>query len=982
MFTNSKMARSIKLAIAFGAVSGLAFTGNALAQESEEVEASEPVEKISVVGSRIRTDEFANETPIDIISVEDAENSGLKTLGELLRTSTSAAGSSQITAALTVGFVTDGGTGTETVSLRGLGANRTLILLNGRRAGPAGTRGAVSAFDLNSIPLSAVERVEILRDGASALYGSDAVAGVINIITKKGDEKTITADISQPFESGGEDRRFNVSYGEEFADGSFRITADYRNTSMLRRGDRSYLDCTERMQFREDGTRTDPIDPRTGSFHCSEAGYGMWLYGGVSSAYGGSLQAAYDYDGFFAENGFESINDADVGFTTPEGWYPVSFRNDYASEGWWHLLHPYLSAETLVPETTTASIYAIGDYAVGDNVMLYGELIHSQRKTETDAYRQFWTADVGVQPASAIPGFDGNGLMLMVGLTDHFSSEIDVEYTRGVVGATGDIGFWTWDVSYQYSHNDGVYKNDIIHRDAHVMGQMMWSSGSTCDGEVTEFSNRTCVDVNWSDPNFLYGNRTAAQNDFLFGVDVGNTIYKQQTLEAFITGDLYSLPAGEVGAAFGVQIQKDEIEDTPGEQTLLGNSWGLTSAGITAGDQTTRAIFGELLIPVVEDTVFADSVDLSASARYTDVDTFGSDTTFKLGLNWQISDGYNIRASRGTSFRSPALYELFLAEQTGFAGQTGIDPCLDYTNAFEAGDITERVRDNCAADGVPADYDQPGSSATTVTSGGAGRLAAETSTAESLGFVFTSPEDTYAFSIDYFKVTISGEIANLGGSNIVSRCYNSTDFANEPLCDLFTRRNGGDTGNDFGIDRVNGGYVNIASQIARGVDYQFTYQDDFDFGSLRFAVEHTMQIERASQLFEDSEYNNVIGENGNPKHNGVARLTWSTDDFYVTWTANYTDATNDYEYYASESNTTTLNGETVTFIDETPFTTYHTMSVGFDYEDFNFIVGVSNVFDKEPPKISSSGFDLGNAALYSQYDFIGRRAFANVRYNF
>ena len=172
---------------------GLLATPQVFAQEEAE-DGAEPVEKISIVGSRIRTDAFANDTPIDIISVEDAEQEGLKTLGELLRTSTAAAGSSQITAALTVGYVTDGGTGAETVGLRGLGANRTLILLNGRRAGPAGTRGAVSAFDLNSIPLSAIERVEILKDGASALYGSDAVAGVINIITKKGDDKTAASN--------------------------------------------------------------------------------------------------------------------------------------------------------------------------------------------------------------------------------------------------------------------------------------------------------------------------------------------------------------------------------------------------------------------------------------------------------------------------------------------------------------------------------------------------------------------------------------------------------------------------------------------------------------------------------------------------------------------------------------------------------------------------------------------------------------------
>ncbi len=982
MFTTNKLAKSVRLALAFGAAAAILPATQAFAAD-ETTEETAKAERITIIGSRIRTDEFANDTPIDIISVADAEDSGMKTLGELLRTSTAAGGSSQLTAALTVGFVTDGGTGAESVSLRGLGAQRTLILLNGRRAGPAGTRGSVSAFDLNSIPLSAVERVEILKDGASALYGSDAVAGVINIITKKGDSKSVTVDISQPFESGGEDKRINFSFGEQFDKGSFRVTADYRLQSMLQRGDREYLECTERLQFKEDGSRNDPIDPRTGQPHCSEAGFGLWIYGDPSNALGGSLQSAYDYDGFFKANGYESINDKNIGFTTPEGWYPVSYNDDYASEGWWNQRHPYLDKSTLVPETSNASIFFTGDYSITDDIMLYGELIHSRRVTKTEDYRQFWTAQTGSMAADSFEGFstDTNATIMPVGLTDHFGSEIEVNYTRGVVGATGDIGFWTWDLSYQRSYNDGSYEQEIIFYDSMYMAQSNTYFGTSCNGEVTEFSGKTCVDIPFADPQFLYGNRTAEQNDFLFGSDKGTTTYTQQTLEGYVTGDILELPAGEVGVAIGFQVQKDEINDTPGEHTLNGNSWGLSSAGITKGDQVTSALYAEFLIPVIEDVFLVDKLDVTASGRFTDVDTFGNDTTYKLGVNWKIVDGLNIRASQGTSFRSPALYELYLAEQTGFGSQFAIDPCADYQTEFDAGNIEEIVYNNCKADGVPVDYETPGSSALLVTSGGAGRLKAETSVSQGLGVVWTSPEQTYAFSVDYYNFEIEDEITRLGGADIVNRCYKSTDFANEPLCDLFTRRDGSDN-YDYGIDQVNGGYVNIADQEASGVDYQFTYQDEFDFGDIRFSLEHTRQIKRVSMLFEDSEYNNLIGENGNPEHNGVARLTYSNDDFSVTWTTTYYSATNDYEYYASETNTTTVNDETVTFIDDVPDTIYHTVSAGFSIDKLDLLVGIANVMDEEPAKISSSGFDIGNSALISQSDFIGRRAFANLRYNF
>ena len=169
--------------------SALTSTAVELDAESNSANLSGPiastVEEVVVTGSRIRRDTFSSTSPIDVLSVDIAELQGVEDLAGLLQTATVASGSSQVTAASSTAFVQAGGTGAQTISLRGLGANRTLVLLNGRRAGPAGIRGQVSSFDLNTIPLSAVENVEILKDGASSVYGSDAVAGVVNIITDK-----------------------------------------------------------------------------------------------------------------------------------------------------------------------------------------------------------------------------------------------------------------------------------------------------------------------------------------------------------------------------------------------------------------------------------------------------------------------------------------------------------------------------------------------------------------------------------------------------------------------------------------------------------------------------------------------------------------------------------------------------------------------------------------------------------------------------
>ncbi|BDF93947.1 TonB-dependent receptor [Pseudoalteromonas sp. KAN5] len=979
---NNKISKAVRLAIAFGAVSTTAFSASSFAAE-EEVAKDKKVERIQVTGSRIRTDSFASEVPIDIISVEDATNQGIKTLGDLLRTSTAAAGSNQVTSALSVGYVTAGGKGTETASLRGLGASRTLVLLNGRRAGPAGTRGQVQAFDLNTIPLSTIERVEILKDGASSLYGSDAVAGVINIITKKGDDKSVTVDFSQPFESGGEEQRINFTFGEEYDEGSFRVTADYKITKELKRGQRDFLECSERLMSNLDGTSADPIDPRTGKAHCNETGFGLWVYdAGTSNIKGSGPNLAYDYDGFFGANGYENYNSTATqpgDLTTPDGWYPVSY--DKESDGWWDLDHPFRDNQTMRPETKVWSIFAQGDFNITDDINGYAEFIHSSRTTSTQDYRQFWIGDVGAQPAAAFDGFEGNAFLMPVALSDHYSSETNVDYTRAVIGFQGSFGFWDWDVSYQNSYNDGEYRNDIFLRDSLVMSQNHLAAGTSCNGEKTEFSNRSCVDIPWADPDFLAGNASPEVRDFIYGEDIGNTIYKQQTLDAYITGDIFELPAGAVGSAFGFSIQKDEIDDTPGENTIQGNSWGLTSAGRTAGSQISRSVYGEVRVPLVADVFLVEALDVTGSFRWTDVSTYGNDTTYKLGLNWGIVDGFSIRANRGTSFRSPALYELYLADQSGFNGQTAIDPCLNWVDEFAAGNITELTANNCQADGVPESYTIGGSSATIYTSGGAGRLSAETAVNETIGFVWTSPEDTFAASIDYYDIVISNEVTSLTGSQITGRCYESTDFANEPLCDLFTRRTGQD--GDYGIDVVNSGYVNVASQTARGVDYNFTYQDDFDFGSLRLRLEHTMQIERTYKVFEDSEENNLVGELGEPKHVGNVSLTYSWEDYSLTWTSNYYDATNDYEYL-NDSNVTSYRGEEVTVVRETPWVTYHALSGSVDFDSgLDLTVGVANLFDEEPPVVSDSGtLNVGNAALYSQYDRIGRRVFANITYHF
>jgi len=251
---------------------GLAITASALGVSPQALAEEEAlVEEVVVTGSRIKRDGFNNSSPIDVLSAEQAITQGYTSVGALLQNTTIAAGSPQVTAASSSAFVQNGGVGTSTLSLRGLGANRTLVLLNGRRAGPSGTRGGVSSFDLNVIPLSAIERIEILKDGASSIYGSDAVAGVVNIITKKSDGGSFDAFLTQPTRTGGEQQRISASWGKTFEKGNFRITGDYNRQAELERDDRGFFSCGEQYVFNPDtGARRDVVDPRTGKPHCAD----------------------------------------------------------------------------------------------------------------------------------------------------------------------------------------------------------------------------------------------------------------------------------------------------------------------------------------------------------------------------------------------------------------------------------------------------------------------------------------------------------------------------------------------------------------------------------------------------------------------------------------------------------------------------------------------------------------------------------------
>ena len=977
---------------------------NLQAQEAPDdatTEGSEDgAERVLVTGSQIRRSEFKGEQPVEIIKAEDAAAQGIKNVGELLRSITVASGSPQVTAASGTQFNNNGGEGVETLSMRGLGANRTLVLLNGRRAGPAGTRGGTSSFDFNVLPIAMVDRIEILKDGASSLYGSDAVAGVVNIITKKGDGGEVNVFTSQPQDQGGENNRLSATWGTSTNNGSFRVVADYNKQTELARGQRDYLTCGRRnISDPNTGANIDPIDPRTGKPHCYDLIWGhVWVYD--YSAGTGDFElslAQYDYDGSLAAipdlqdplyrypNSIDPLNPDQL--VTPNGWYRARF--DRLSDSITNANHPFQDQQSLIPAVERATVYAQGDYEFSNGITTYAELLLNRRKTKTNSYAQIWgyvynensNGFATDNPSSA--GWAGANFLSPLTITDHFDSSTQVDYLRTVLGAKGEMGDWYWDASYQFSRSDGRYTNDEVYDDA-VRGQD-WHDGSFSCAGITNAHGAPCVEIPWLDPNFLRGDIPTQVQNYLFTEQTGKTIYEQSSFEFVVTGDVVDLPAGPLGIAIGMSYRTDKINDTPGEIWLNDNSWYGISAGITKGSDTTQAVFAETRVPLLSGLTGVENLELSLSGRFTDVDSAGSANTYKAGLHWTIGSGVSVPASQGTSFRAPALFELYLADETSSIAQRNIDVCANWGAALEAGDITQRIADNCAAEGIPDDKVPGAISATIFTSGGLGELENETSTAKTWGIVWNADDIELSISLDHFEFVVKDEVTILGADDIVRQCYDSLYFPTDPLCDLFDRADGSDgTVADGRIEPVRVHYINIAQQINRGYDFAIDYRTETPIGKLGLQTRFTQQQESSRELFAGT-FEDENGQFGDPKDTATINASLEQANWIYNWSV---------QYYGPVSNVKDNGGVTSTYYgDEVGVQltadafVYHSFSLTHMFDDSGFMAtfGVANAFDKRPPRVSTRIVDLdyvGDAAFYSQYDFIGRRFFADLTYKF
>lgn len=960
---------------------------------------------VVVVGSRIKRNDFNSPSPIQVITAEQSTLAGLADTTTILQQASTAANANQINNFYT-GFVTNGGPGVNTLDLRGLGPDRTLILLDGRRLGPAGTRGAVAAVDLNTIPSSIIDHVDILKDGASSIYGSDAVAGVVNIVTKKNtDGGEAHAYIKPTQYGGGNEYQADIAYSKSFNKGYFSVSGSIYEQQALYARQRKELNCVQDIATDPmTGNRLDLYDPSTKSYKCNNSAFinsfldpfvtGANWVPSASAVAGGGL-SGLDLNGLKSVGNTYGL-DGSVG--TPFGGpanAPFDIAASRASLAQSPNYSPLLGNNTAVSPVRRYTFFGTGGYEIDSHNQFYVQVLFNRRESSQVVYGQFFPI---LDPGNAFNIFNPSNANFTGIATAPYAislypiaSDQRVDYGRIVAGFKGDVPAlgslknWTYDIYAQYSRSDGTYGGDFIYNDR-VNATAGSSNAAGCDPSAIaiggggktlaqmEGANALCTPVNYSAAIFNNGQFTAAEQAYLFGYERGETIYDHAYLEGSVTGDLFTLPAGAVSAALGFHIRREDISDVPGANAQANNYWGLTSSGITRGADTVKEGFGEVRIPVVKNLPYIDSFEADLSGRYSSYNISGDAGTYKVGLDWKSTSWISFRASQGTSFRAPALFEHYLAPTSGFAGQVGNDPCVEYGQNH----VSPIVAANCAAAGVPSNYNGQGASIT-VLQGGGSNLKPETSLAKTAGIVFTPHWFDLNFKIaaDYFTYEVHQQIALFGVQGILTACYASQSYPNNPFCSLFTR----DPSN-HNILVVDNNYVNVSQQREQGLDvttrfshalpYQVNFSSDGEF-TWTFDTKTTLLGGQSS---------NYLGTPGYPTFNGNISFRFDRGPWTVNWFTVMVGETSNLKIASGSLNNYLNLGLAANIQYKTPFYLEHTVSIRRKFGDTVLEAGVRNVFNQPPPAISNPSYTLnstvGNAALASQYDFYGRSFFIDL----
>jgi iron complex outermembrane receptor protein len=941
-------AKAVRNSVIAAAASTVAFSGLAFAEEQTD---GAKVERISVTGSRIKRADMETSSPVTVIDSSAILASGATSIDDVLQKMTASGG------AMTNAAVNNGSGGNARVNLRGLGTNRTLVLVNGRRMIASGT-GAASSVDLNTIPVSMIQRIEVLKDGASAVYGTDAIAGVVNVILKRdfeGFEMNVQTGLSG--QGDADESSIDFTLGNTFDKGNIVINAQYTKRGEASQADRSFSECP--IAEKSDGSET-----YCGGSSYAQGGH-IWgdsqhlmtksgkdedgnptIINGDSGYYGQYVQRLNEDGSVWLDQDSKSndayyqnwnaITDADSRY------YNASIDPTFGDrqvadlsgrDGKYHDFtnedkYNYSKDSYLSTPMERLNLSFSGTYELSDSILFFSEAMYSKRWSEQQmAPQPIWNDDAWAYDSSwmtdELVGLVQEGEKLNYGRrvvesgTRDFSQVVDT--VRIVIGLEGEFdNGWTWDASYNKGKNDSVDTTANLHNlgsinDAVLAKEFDPFTQSSWEGESI-------------DP-YIYTEINAGGSE----LDI---------IAATLSGDIMELPAGVVGFAAGYENRKESAYYTPDSLTSQGLANDPRVEG-TAGSFDVNEVYAELAIPLLSDLPLAQQVDLSAAIRYFDYSTFGSDNTWKLGLTWRMTDDLMFRSGLSTAFRAPTVSELY----------SGKSPSFDQ--------IKHPATEQSQAE---------------VTVGGNPDLTPEEADITTLGLVYSpSFVEGLSFTVDYFDIEISNTIAAVDSNYIANLCLDAA--GNKINTDSAVCQSSNIEIDGTGRITFDNGLQNIGQTNTAGYDINVAYVFEGLGLDWRAGLD-TSILDKYEEFDQDGvavDYSGFItGGNGayaNLKTN--FNLSAAGDNWSARYEARYIDGM---DSFACKDEPSKCYAPTVDSV------VYHDLSATYDVTNMvRLSGGVNNILDEEPPYYS--GNNDSNTDPYT-YDVLGRYFYVRASVKF
>ena len=883
----------------------------------------EVADEILVTGTRVNRSGFLAPTPTTVLDVGEIERTGSSNIATALN-QLPAFQPTFNPASRVLGTANVGGT---FLDLRGLGTNRTLVLLNGRRIVAASSSGLV---DINMIPQALVERIDVVTGGASAAWGSDAVSGVVNFVLNErftGLKGSVQGGIS----SRGDNAEYKatLAYGTSFAGGRGHITV----SGELFTG-KGIADQTSRA-WAAPGWQTianPAYTPTNGqprfliaaNVHQSNRTEGGLI---LSSALAGQQ--------FLPDGSLTAFHKGSIAGSS----YMIG--GDGINQGDYNSLIPPFNRQTAM---------ATLRYDFSNAIRFRAEGSFSGSQGTNSLTQTFNTTPYTITAQNAFLSDSLRQQMINGGINSFTMGRINTDMGfiqnenknrtwRIAVGFDGDLGGgWTWSAYYQHgkSHTESYLHNNLITANmTKAIDSVLVNGVATCRVNAdanTANDDPSCVPINL----FGYGAPSAAAIDYVTATSSHIHDIRQSVVAADIKGEPFSTWAGPVSIAVGGEYRYEGLTGV-GDRLSAASAFLIGNPQSIKGHYNVKEAFGEIVVPLAQDLPFAQALDLNAAVRLTDYSTSGSVTTWKAGATYRPTNGLLLRATRSRDIRAPNIAELFTASTMGYA--TIIDP-----------------RDNASVF-VP------------VFTGGNEKLKPEKADTFTAGIVVEpTAVPGLRLAVDYYNIKIKGATTTIAYQDIVDRCNRGTTS----LCPYVGRNVAGT------ITSVSRVYVNLARVETEGVDFELAYGTDLGRGrlsarALASYIGKLVTDDGVTAVDRAGEVSN--GNGGVPHWRGSASLTYSTERFSGSLKGRYVGGGKYNNTYTAAD----INDNTVSSVFYLDAGVEWTIPSGND--SFRFFANVNNLLDKDPP-IAPVTFQNAFATNPILYDVVGRYFVAGVRVKF